>query len=129
MGNGILLVHHWEFERITGIKHHDISFFSKEDLISFINSLLLRYKLSYNNLKGVFETPYISTVSDYYYMDENQKYSYHAIANLYSSLIMNAEVFYKDNIIALAIDGGSDALIDENAPRKSMYIGAIKTIP
>lgn len=25
-GNRITLVHHWEFERITGIKHHQVAF-------------------------------------------------------------------------------------------------------
>ena len=42
-GENIRLVHHWEFERITGIKHHNVSFFNRDEAISFINKQLSIY--------------------------------------------------------------------------------------
>ena len=56
-GATIRLIHYWELERLTGQKGHKKSFKCHDDAVSFINSLLLPYKINYSDLEGVWGTP------------------------------------------------------------------------
>lgn len=108
------LIHHWEFERTTGIKHHEVSFPSQEISIEFINMLLKQYDLSADDMEAIFGTPIISTVDDYYNKDLGPEMTYHAISHLFTSLLMDTDIFYNEDILALSLDGGADCLIDND---------------
>lgn len=119
------LIHHWEFERITGMKHHRVAFYNKSDAIEFINGLLAEYELDISDMKGVIGIPQLSTCGDYHCLEEIPSISYHSICHMFSSVMVNSDIFYNENIIALAFDGGPDNLIDEFAYSKFLYAGAI----
>jgi predicted NodU family carbamoyl transferase len=123
--NNIELVHHWEFERITGIKHHQIAFYEKEDAIEFINQLLSKYSLTINDMCEVVGIPQISTCDNYHSLHDYHEVSYHSICHLFTSMLMDTNVFYKENTISLAFDGGPDVVIDNNAYKKNAYCGAV----
>lgn len=124
-GSDIVLVHHWEFERFTGIKHHNISFLNKDDLISYINQMLSYYSLSFTDIIAVFGTPGISNIENYYEIQGASDLSYHAVAHMFSSLIMDSTLFRNHTIISLAVDGGSDNGLDKDIQSKDMFLGAI----
>lgn len=122
----INLVHHWELERITGIKHHNISFFSKEDLIDFINEKLLStYNLTLEDMESTIGIPELSTNDKYYLINEENNISYHSISHLFTSLIMDSEIFNNSTIIGLAVDGGSDSVIDKDLYNKHNFCGCV----
>lgn len=121
----IELIHHWEFERITGLKHHRVAFYNKSDAIEFINSLLAEYELDISDMEEIIGVPQLSTCDDYHCLEEIPDISYHSICHIFSSVIVNSDIFHNENIIALAFDGGPDNLIDEFVYSKYLYSGAI----
>jgi len=124
-GNIINLVHHWEFERITGIKHHQIAFYDKKDAVEFINQLLNEYSLTFDDMCEVIGMPQISTCDNYHSINDFTEVSYHSICHLFTSMLMDTGLFYNENIIAFAFDGGPDVVVDKNAFKKNAYCGAV----
>ena len=122
--NKVTLVHHWELERITGIKHHKISFFNEADFFQLLDMLLEPYNLNSGKLQGIFGLPNVSNIIDYHSLSEYEDLSYHAMSHLFSSLLADSNIFHNHNIIALAIDGSPDIVIDKAARRKNHYVGA-----
>ena len=124
-GNCIEIVHHWEFERVTGLKHHSISFYEKKDAIQFINQLLLEVSLSITDMQEIIGVPQLATCNDYHSINDIENITYHSICHLFSSMIMDGERFQKETIIALAFDAGSDYVVDKNAYKKNEFCGAV----
>ncbi len=123
-GRDIELIHHWELERVSGMKHHHIAFYTPHDFYKYIGVLLQKYNITFSEIQAIIGTPVISTVDDYYNNgDFGGKYTYHTISHLFSSLIMDSDIFYKDNILAFCLDGGSDSLIDYDTKNKHEFIG------
>lgn len=120
----IELIHHWEFERVSGEKHHSTSFENVSVATQFINSCLLRYDLSINDLVAIYGTDGLS--KDVVCESELFKiYPYHSLCHLMSCLFMNSENFYNKKMIGLALDGGPDLAIDPLARTKKFYCGAV----
>ena len=69
--NRIEIVHHWEFERVTGLKHHSISFYDKKDAIQFINQLLLEVSLSIADMQEIIGVPQLATCNDYHSINDS----------------------------------------------------------
>ncbi|MNW37840.1 Decarbamoylnovobiocin carbamoyltransferase [compost metagenome] len=124
--NKITLVKTWEIERLTGIKHFHKSFFDKAHAMSVINTLLMELNISLNDIVEIWGTPEIQTVDDYHSCEEYPNISYHSISHLFSSLLMDTDQFYNSTIISLAVDGGSDSIIDEHVRQnKKYYCGCV----
>lgn len=120
----IRLIHHWELERTTGLKHHDVAFFSVEDAENFINGLLSVYGLSLSDMNAVWGTPLLDTLTGYNVLEPYGAFTYHALCHLFSSLLIDSRIFYEDEILALSYDSGSDVLLEENARERAMYLYA-----
>lgn len=121
----IRLVHHWELERISGYKRHKISFYSAEDFYNFANKQLNRYGLKCSDMNGIIGTPNIDTLKNYYMQDFGTKFTYHSATHLFSAMLMNSNIFYENTIIALALDGGSDPVIDRDVIKRNQFMGAV----
>lgn len=127
-GNKVTLVCHLEFERFSGIKHHNVAFYCKEDAECFINRLLQPYKLQLDDFAGVFGMPGLTNdVEDLSYssIPDLANIPYHTIAHLFTSLFLDSELFYENDIIALSFDGGPDSLIDKEVRKKNLFCGAV----
>ncbi|HAU88421.1 MAG TPA: carbamoyltransferase [Lachnospiraceae bacterium] len=124
-GNKIILVHHWELERITGLKRQYKSFYSIQQAKEFIEILLKQYDLKFDDLAGIIGTPQLDTVSDYSSIEENKELAYHSICHLYSSMLMDTDIFHNENIISLALDGGPDSVVDKSINDKKYYAGSV----
>lgn len=124
----IKLVCHLEFERFSGIKHHNIAFFNKEDATKFINLLLEPYALSLDDFVGIYGLPgFINDAEDFSYssISEIENISYHAICHLFTSLCIDTDKFYNNVILSFSFDGGPDSLIDKNIDEKYYFCGSI----
>ncbi|KOP81442.1 hypothetical protein AMS60_02440 [Bacillus sp. FJAT-21945] len=126
-GKNIKLIHYWELERLTGNKQHDIAFFDLNQACNLINNLLKQYDLSLNDMVEIWGTPGIETCEGYHSNDEYPNLCYHSISHLFSSLLFNTELFHNEDIIALAVDGGPDSLVDKKITQKKFYSGAFST--
>lgn len=118
------LVRHWEFERVTGYKHHNVAFADESKFIEFINLLLGELGLNYEMMEEVIGTPF-SKAKDISCLFENEDVAYHAISHLFSSMLSDSEKFVQDDLIALSFDGGPDILIDKYAEKKNLFCGAV----
>jgi len=124
--NNLELIHYWELERLTGIKQHATSFCDIYETRAIINELLSKYDLTLNDMLDVWGTPGLSASFD----DDNSynnfyDFTYHSICHLFSSILIDTEMFYNNNIIALALDGGPDRVVDYNRNCKYKYAGIV----
>ncbi len=125
-GDQIRLIHYWELERRTGIKMHRRYFYNKEHAENIINQLLNEYDLSLDDMVEVWGTPLIDKYqTSYHSINEHCNLSYHAISHLFSSIMINTNVFYNETIVALAVDGSPDGVIDSSYVKKPFYVGGI----
>lgn len=125
-GEHVRLVHYWELERRTGIKMHRKYLYNREHAENVINQLLEEYELSLDDMIEVWGTPIIDRFgTNYHSIDEYQDLAYHAIAHLFSSLMIETDIFYNEIVIALAVDGSPDGAIDSNYIKKPFYVGGV----
>lgn len=119
--NKVYLLHHWELERITGLKHHQTSFFSEEDFILFVNELLVPYDITNENIQQFIGMKDIDRAAKINFDD---KIAYHSLCHMYASLGMESDILYNDKILALSIDAAPDIMFDENSRDKYYFAGA-----
>lgn len=112
--NKISLIHYWDLERNSGIKHHLNSFYAVKEAKDTINKLLRAHDLTIDDMEQVWGTPCLSTCDNYHSLGEYTDIPYHCIAHLFSGLLSDSSIFYSDKIIGLAIDGGPDRVVDAN---------------
>lgn len=117
----IKLLYHWEIERISGYKHHNIPFFSEEDYYTFIDSLLSTLNIKREEIVG-----YIGQggLEKFISLPSNDEFSIHSICHLYACMAMDSEIFYNSKILALALDGEPDCISDPDLKNKGYYTGA-----
>ncbi|SDN48334.1 Predicted carbamoyl transferase, NodU family [Fictibacillus solisalsi] len=117
----IELIRFWELERISGIKEHHQSFASLEQAYDTINLLLCPLGLSLDDIEEIWGTPSLDTTNDYHSLNDYPNLSYHSISHLFSSIMLNSNHYYEDNIIGFAVDGGPDGVIDASERIKKPY--------
>ena len=122
--NKVELVHYWEIERITGIKEQYYSFYNYDQAVGLINQLLKQYNLSIGDMQEVWGTPQLQTCNDYFSLYDYPNLEYHSVAHLFSSMLMDTDIFYNNPILSLAVDGGPDKVLDLDSHRK-FYAGGV----
>ena len=122
--HNISLIRYVELERLTGQKTHDQAFFNKEHFEQVVQKILNEFNLKFADIKKIWGLPEYSDCSEYYSMDRYGKFSYHALGHLFSALLMETDIFWKQNILVFSVDGGPDNLIDSNFYKKYFYAGA-----
>ncbi|MCA2228531.1 carbamoyltransferase C-terminal domain-containing protein [Nonomuraea aurantiaca] len=123
-GSEIKLLGHWEFERLSGLKHHRTPFLGMEDLRRFVNGLIGAFGVSLDDMNEVWGTPGLATTDDYHFVAEYPDISFHSVAHLYSAMLLDSETFFEGDILGLAVDGGPDRLLDQRYKR-FWFTGAV----
>lgn len=122
----VKLVHYWEFERYTGLKHQYKSFYNLEQAVKIINFLLSEYNLSLDDMEAVWGTPELESYSK---LDKipfkDKRFSYHSYAHLFSAMLMDTDMFNHETIISLEVDGGPDSAYDKGLFGDYLYVGAV----
>ncbi|MFF2483005.1 carbamoyltransferase C-terminal domain-containing protein [Paenibacillus sp. NPDC058071] len=124
-GSDLSLVRYWELERVTGFKQHSITFLNKEKAIELINYLLNEFGLTIEDMNEVWGTPLLDTTDRYTSIKEYSDIAYHSVAHLYSSVLLQSDIFYNSTIIGLAVDSGPDNVVDQFAYEKRFYAGCV----
>lgn len=121
-GQDIKLVHYWELERQSRIKHNELPFYSVDMARNAINKLLATYNLTMDDMNEIWGSPTISECRDYENIDSG--FTYHGLCHLFSSIMLDSDIFYKENVLGLAVDLRADYETDayENGPE---YVGCI----
>lgn len=107
------LIRYWELERFSRIKHHGLPFFDKESAAYTINNLLKDENLSLEDINEVWGSP---KFIEFGKCNEGSNYYLHSIAHLFSSMLIDTNIFFKEKILALAVDLRSDNETEERQP-------------
>lgn len=118
----IELVHYWELERQTRIKHNELPFYNVEMAKTAISKLLEIYSLTLDDMVEIWGSPVIAESRDY--EDYETGYTYHGLCHLFSSVMLDSDIFYKENILGLAVDLRAD--YETDAYKKGPeYVGCV----
>jgi len=124
-GQRISLVRYWEIERLTGLKQHAYSFYDKQHAESLLNQLLSHCDLTLEDMVEIWGTPQLQTCDDYLSSDVDKNLTFHSMGHLFSAIMLDSDIFYKGQIIGLAVDDSPDLLIDRAARNKSFFAGCV----
>lgn len=125
VGRRVELVHYWELERVTGLKQHRLAFYDADQGRAVIDRLLAPHGLRVADMQEVWGTPGLQTVDDYHSVCDLPDYSYHCVAHLFSGLLLDTEAFHAGDVLAIAVDAGSDTVIDPDATAKYQFAGCV----
>ncbi len=118
-GNEIQLVHYWELERVTGMKHHAQAWFSVEQIEHVIETLISEHGLTLKDINQVWGT---DGVCGSKFVPTGLPYTYHSLCHLFSALLLDSRYFYEENVLAFSVDFGSDYELEEKLLEKE-YVG------
>ena len=122
-GKRLELVRYWEFERLTGIKGHGISFPSTDACIQFINHLLMQEGLSLDDISVIVGTENILPLkTDVSFSLVDKDISYHSLCHIFSGILLHSDLFHRSNILCLALDAGPDHVLDSDVWQKNHYL-------
>ncbi len=121
----LTLVRYWEFERLTGVKGHALSFPDVKSAHEFINIALAEEGLSLSDMDEIIGTPGLSdTYTPPSTVLSGQDIAYHSLCHLYSGLLTDSALFQNERILCLSLDAGPDHVADPDAWDKPHYVGA-----
>lgn len=125
INNDVFLIHYWELERVSGIKHHRLGFKDIAQAKQVINTLLAQYGLTLDDMIEIWGTPELQTCDDYHSIAEIPDFTYHIICHAFSTIMMDTDKFFNENILALATDLGSDTIVERVQTKKNDYVGCV----
>src|ERR1700690_1057995 len=111
-GRTIDLVRVWELERLSGQKHHHWPLFTAERIEAMLDDLLSIEGLRLSDISTSWGTQGIPKAVELAVPPGGEAFPVHSMAHLFSGLMMDHEIFEKETIIALAVDGGPDFTLD-----------------
>jgi hypothetical protein len=120
----IELERYWEFERISGWKHHGLSLHDPARLADFIDDLLRGDGLTRADVSAVWGTPGIATGCPHVERFADTGLPVHSLAHLFSAIAVDTTILRQETIVGLAMDGGPDLLEDLATPRYC-YAGCV----
>jgi len=124
-GDKIQLVRYWEMERVTGLKQHRKAFYNVDHAKNIINRLLSELDLNLDDMIEVWGTPQLDTSNDYHSLEFYNEFCYHSICHMFSSMLMDTDIFYNEKILSMAVDGVPDNVLDRNIEDKNYYTACI----
>jgi predicted NodU family carbamoyl transferase len=112
--DSVELVRLWELERYSGQKHHYWPLFTESAAERLIETLLAEVGLRVSDLRGTWGTPGILDPSEIKIPPGAEVFPVHSLAHLFSGMLMDTRCFTNDNIVALAMDGGPDFVLERS---------------
>ncbi len=118
------LIRVWEFERISGQKHHYWPLFTVEQYRRVLAELLATEGLSLDDVTTSWGTPGLPHHSAISLPAGAEDFPIHSLAHLYSGLLLDSDIFRSQTIIGMAVDGRPDFGLDQ-ASKKYWYVGCV----
>ncbi len=118
------LVRYWELERWSGLKHHAVPLFSETDLRGLLTDLLAEEGLTLADIDQVWGTPGLTGFEPFPASFAEPTGSFHCLAHLWSTFLMDTELFRNETIVGLAMDGGPDFDLELGSVDE-FYVGGV----
>jgi len=118
------LVRVWEFERISGQKHHYWPLFTVDRYSQVLTELLAAEGLSLQDVSASWGTPGLPHHSEIRLPVGTEDLPVHSLAHLYSGLLLDSEIFRSETIVGLAVDGRPEFGLDQSG-KKYWYAGCV----
>lgn len=106
--DAIELARYWEIERVSGMKHHAMPLFGDAALRSFLTDLLAEEGLTLADVDTLWGTPGVDGFEPIPPGLQPADVSLHSLSHLWSSLLLDSELFKESTIVAMAMDAGPD---------------------
>lgn len=116
----ITLQRYWEFERISGEKHHSMPLHDPDALHAFIDSLLRSEGLTRADLSAIWGTPGLDTGRPLADSFADVDLPIHSLAHLFSAIAVDTEILRTQTILGMALDGAPD-FVQERDNRRRWY--------
>lgn len=123
-GDRVELVRYWELERLSGLKHHFWPSFDAAQRTRLLGYLLRSEGLVLDDVSEIWGLPDSGDSSAIVRLARDNGVSVHSIGHLFSCLLLDSEVFSNGTMVALAIDGGPDFVLESRTP-PYWYCGAV----
>lgn len=124
-GPDVTLVHYWELERFSGIKHHGFGVAGIEQATAMLNALLDDVGLTVSNINECWGTPGITEVdSDPAALYAAVPLPYHSICHLFSAALLQGPPSRERPVLGFGVDGGPDFVADKGK-YEHWYAGAV----
>ncbi|MEV6399225.1 carbamoyltransferase C-terminal domain-containing protein [Streptomyces sp. NPDC051907] len=122
----VTLLAHWEIERISGLKQHRTPFLDRAHLEDFLQERLAEHDLTLADMTAIWGTPDIDTVSDYHLGNDEPDLAYHALAHLYSALLLDTDKYFHGTTLGFAVDRGPEFVIERSIKPKWFAGGVVR---
>jgi carbamoyltransferase len=123
-GDRVDLVRYWELERLSGLKHHVWPSFTDEQRTGLLAALLATEGLTLSDITDIWGLPDAGDSRRIVDLAHRHRLSVHSLGHLFSCLFLDPAVFRDGTIVALAIDGGPDFVLEDRVP-PYWYAGAV----
>lgn len=123
-GTTVELVRLWEFERISGQKHHFWPLFTAERAERFITALLAEEGLTLDNVSTFWGTPGLPGYVPVPVPAGAEDFVVHSLAHLFSGLLLDTSLFKTSQIVAMAFDAQPD-YVQDSVPSMYWYAGCV----
>lgn len=123
-GDRVELVRYWELERLSGLKHHVWPFFTEERRTRLFEALVRTEGLTLDDISGIWGLPDTGDSERIRRLAREARVSVHSIGHLFSCLLLDSRIHREETIVALAIDGGPDFVLEDRVPAH-WYSGAV----
>ncbi|MER5689379.1 carbamoyltransferase C-terminal domain-containing protein [Streptomyces sp. NPDC002205] len=118
------LIRHWEFERVSGRKHHALPLYTPERAEAFLNGLLATEGLTLADIHTTWGTPGLPGHRDLPLPAGSEGLAIHTLAHLFSGLLLDTRIFKEETIIGLAVDAAPDLILEDERPA-GYYAGCV----
>lgn len=122
--DAVELVRYWEIERVSGLKHHATPLFGEDALRTFLAELLAEEGLTLDDVDTLWGTPGLPGFAALPPEVQPADVSLHSLSHLWSSLMLDSELFRQATIVALAMDAGPDFDLGVGS-FENFYCGAV----
>jgi predicted NodU family carbamoyl transferase len=123
-GRRVELARMWEVERISGQKHHAWPLYTTGRTEDFLEALLAQEGLGLADVRTVWGTPGLPHAAPIGIPRGAEKFPVHSLAHLFGGLLMDTELFRNETIVAMAMDGAPDTVLDARGP-EHWYAGCV----
>ncbi|MCX4959070.1 carbamoyltransferase C-terminal domain-containing protein [Streptomyces virginiae] len=123
-GRAVELVRVWELERVSGRKHHHQPLYTPARAEAFLNGLLAGEGLDLSDISASWGTPGLPGHAEIPVPAGAEDFPLHSLGHLFSGLLMDSELFKRETIIAMAVDGGPD-FVQDRETKSAWYAGCV----
>jgi predicted NodU family carbamoyl transferase len=124
-GRHVELLRYWELERFTRQKQHRTPFASAADAGAFLGGLLEPLGVELDDLAGIYGTPGLGVGErDLPPLAVPPSIATHSVCHLYSAMAVDTRTVRDRTILAFAVDGVPDTLLDRGY-REHWFAGGV----